>query len=191
MLNTTVINYDNTVENLIPDLVDQFKQEFPVRYILKRGSAHWSCNDVGKVTKNLQYRYNAIILPDLTVAYGNKHPLCSRGQVYLEGASNFSIAISGMGGVTSYIWEKHMFDTSKHFNMISEEQYLLMCALFSIATRHFYISDSAVLTYAEYAKKSYPKYPGGYYPSKWDLDLLGDDMRDKIRYYKCFVDEFY
>ena len=84
-----------------------------------------------------------------------------------------------------------MFDTSKHFNMISEDQYLLMCALFSIAARHFYISESAILTYAEYAKKPYPKYPTGYYPSKWDLDLVGDDMREKIRYYRCFVDEFY
>jgi len=191
MFESTTVKYDNTIENLIPEYTDQFKQEFPTRYILNKGSAHWTGSDVDKISKNMLYKYSAIVLPDLSIVYGNKHPLSGRGQVYAESSSNFSIAIAGMGGVTSYIWEKFMFNTDNHFNMISEDQYCAMCALFAIASRHFYISEHNILTHAEYAKKSYPKYPGGYYPSKWDLDLLGDDMRDKIRYYKCFVDEFY
>ena len=191
MFENAILNYENTVENLIPDYAEQFKAHFPTRYILNKGSAHWTGRDLGHLNKKMLYTYNAIVLPDLSIAFGNKYPLSSRGQVYSESAGNFSVAISGMGGVTSYIWEKHMFDASKHFNMLSEDQYLVMCALFAIASKHFYIPEYAILTHAEYAKKSYPKYPGGYYPSKWDLDLLGEDMRDKIKYYKCFVDELY
>ena len=179
------------LENNVIDYLDEFNQHFPTRYIVKKGSAHWTGSDVGKVTKHMLYKYNALILPDLSVVYGNKFPLYSRSQVYSEGSSNFSVAISGMGGVTSYIWEKFMFNTEKHFNMISEEQFEVMCLIFAIAGKHFHIDEFNILTHAEYAKKSYPKYPCGYYPTKWDLDLLGDVMRDKIKYYKCFVEEFY
>lgn len=162
-----------------------FILRYPTRYILRAGAAHWS----GRPDKIGTNKYDIIINPDLSIVYTDKHPLAASNHIYLNSHANFSICLSAMAGVTSYIWDTHRFDTSYHPNMVSLQQYELLCALFAVASIHLYIPVESIRTHEEYAKMSYPKYPNGYYPKHWDLDGLGPDMRNRINNYARILEK--
>lgn len=176
---------------MILDTYQNFVERYPVRYIFKRASAHWNFGFRNALhRKSIRY-YHCTITEDLAITYSYLHPLIPLRNNYLKNFGNFSVAVAGMSGVCGPVWERHMFDTDFHENMISYDQFDTLCQVLAVASHRFYIPIYDIMVLEEWAKQPNRKYPRGYFPEKWDLMGLGPEMRDKIKKYcKEIVREF-
>lgn len=167
--------------------------EYPTRHKMERGAAHWSGGNKYKPNWLDKESYDFLIDGYKNI-YRNDRPIHhTKAHTWRMNTRNIGISLAGMAGsgINTNTWQRYMFDDSKFYHMVSEEQFEIMAWLFAFCSIWFYIPVDNIMTHSEYAKlrNTYPGYPNGYWPERWDLDGLGDSLRGKIRYYKVGINE--
>lgn len=172
--------------------VEVLKKAYPVRYkTIFAGSAHWAAGNKNNPGNADLQHYDLLITGELKIWANVQPPNVTKAHTWMKNTGNMAISLAGMAGMSSPIWDRWRFRDDKYAQMVSAQQFELMCFLWAFFALHYSIPLQNIRTHAEYALMPYPGYPRGYYPERWDLKDMGPDMRAKTNWYLNKIKEVY
>ncbi len=174
-----ISEFDGCYKNVVNAFISRYQK----RFILKEAFSSWTCGIKNLPTLTDFLGADCVIDGSLNVYFSEKSPAITKDTDYQKHYRAYSVSLCGMGGTTSPLWDNYMFEPLAHPNMISEDQFDLMCFIQALACAYFYIPAINVKTLEELSRQPSKRYPNGYFPKRWDLMGVGPEMRARIKKY--------